>query len=288
MPDGTSFRVVIPVTDEKMTARLGLVAEPGNGETILPNIVGPITRFNADGRWATRRELPKERRYIRTVSWRWTTWDGDEHEDYRDIYRDCYPRNLIPPPSIELTYVEQDSANYIVSPTLTRAPGDAASAMHVINMFLELFHACEIATADLADLSPPVLRQVNWKLLPAGIYPWDKVDEHVAHAVLRMKDDAKGLILGRQEMLKSLGPDECWVGEGGFDDYMAYVFKSKELVVLESLRRDNALYIFTGDWRPVSRLTKAQILQNDLHHGRVVHSKGWQARLASYFNKRAA
>lgn len=286
--DGTSFRVIFPVTDEKMISRLGFTSEPGNGETILPNIVGPITRFNADGRWLTRRDLPKGRRYIRTVSWRWTTWDGDEHEDYRDIYRDCYPRELIAPPSVELTYLEKDGAGFIVSPEQIKSLDTTTSSLHVVNLFLELFHTCEIATADLAALSPPILRQANWKLLPAGAYPWDKVDEHVQHAVQRMNGDARGMILGRQEMLKSLEPDECWVGEGGFDDYMAYVFKAQGLVVLECLQRDNALYLFTGDWRPVSRLTKAQILQNDLHHARIVHSKGWQARLASHFKKRAA
>lgn len=288
IPDGTVLRVVAHVTDDKMTERIGLGSDPGTGETILPAIVGPVTRFNSEGRWIVRKDLPKEVRYIRTVSWSWTEWNGDEHEDFRDIYRECYQRDIVPPPSVELTYVETEAGRFIVSPSIERDADSADLALHTINVFLELFRSCEIASNDLSALEAPVVKHANWRLLPAGQYPWDRVDDHVGYALKRVSDGVRDVILDRQHTLKSLKPDECWVGEGGFDDYMAYVFHSHGLVVLESLRRDNAIYLFKGDWRPVSRLTKAQIIQNGLHHARIVHTKDWKGKLASYFRKRAA
>lgn len=288
IPNGTMFRVVARVADDKMTERIGLGSAPGNGETILPAIVGPITRFNSEGRWIVRKDLPKETRYIRTVSWSWTDWSGDEHEDFRDIYRECYQRERVLPPSVELTFVATEAGSFIVSPSMENGAESAYLALHTINVFLELFRSCEIASDDLSALEAYVVKHANWKLLPAGQYPWDKVDEHVGHALKRVGESVRDVIVDRQHMLKSLKPDECWVGEGGFDDYMAYVFHSHGLVVLESLRRDNAIYLFNGDWRPVSRLTKAQIIQDGLHHARIVHTKGWKGKLASYFHKRAA
>lgn len=285
---GQSFRVAIRVEDAKMTERLGLGSDPGSGETILPAIVGPITRFNAEGRWQALKDLPKETRYIRTIWWRWTTWDGDEHEEFKDVFRECYQRDLIPPPAVELSYIESGEGNFIISSVLERRSEQAELTLHTINVFLELYRTCEIVSADLQQIELPEVKKANWRLLPPGEYPWDKVDDHVGHAVRRLSERTAGVILDRKEMLKSLRPDECWVGEGGFEDYMVYVFNSHELIVMESLRRDNALYIFTGDWRPVSKLSKAQIIQNGLHLARIIHTKDWKGKLISYFKRRAA
>ena len=288
VPPGGSFRAIFELNGDEALALIGLSADVGNGESILPKIVGPISRYNADGRWIIRKDLPREKRYIRTVRWSWKTWSGEEHDEFRDIHRECYQRELDAPPAIELTYMTHESKRLIVSPAMNRTADQDATALHTINLFLELFQSCEIVSDDLRHFAPPALRQANWKLLPAGQYPWERIAAHVGHAVGRMSEAARSVILDRQKTLEALNPDECWVGEGGFDDYMAYVFNHDGLIVLESLRRDNAIYVFKGDWRPVSRLTKAQIIQADLYHARIVHSDGWKGRLAQIFTKRAA
>ena len=171
IPSGTMLRIAANVVDEKMITRIGLASDPGSGETILPLIVGPITRFNSEGRWIVRKDLPKEIRYVRTVSWSWTTWDGDEHEDFRDIYRECYQRDLIPPPAVELTYVATEAGNFIVSPPVERSTDNAHLTLHIINLFLELFCSCEVVSDDLSALEAPVIKHANWKLLPAVNIP---------------------------------------------------------------------------------------------------------------------
>jgi hypothetical protein len=52
-------------------------------------------------------------------------------------------------------------------------------------------------------------------------------------------------------------------------------------VVLESVRKDNAIYVFGSDWQPLSQLPKAEILKGALHLARVVHAKGWKPKLAA-------
>jgi hypothetical protein len=243
-----------------------------------------VSRFNAHGRWNVHRDLPKEPRNIRTVWWRWEQWVGrgatEEHQDFKDIYRDCYPRDHIPPPGLELTYLEPDDGPLIVSPELVNDPPHAETNKHCINLMLEVFGSCEVVTADLARITPTAVRKANWRLLPPGRYPWSRLHEHIDTATRRHGEKVRRVIWDRQETLKSYGPDELFVGEGGFEEYLAYVFPARNMVVLESVRRDNAIYVFGLDWQRVSQLTKAEVLSHGFHRARIIHSSGWKTQLA--------
>ncbi|MGE3147785.1 MAG: hypothetical protein AB7K04_01840 [Pseudorhodoplanes sp.] len=286
VPAGASFRIAVAITTDLALRleRAGFPPTPQAGATILPATIGPVSRFNAEGGWNVRRDLPKESRYVRTVWWRWRQWAGrhryEDHEDTRDIYRDCYPRERIDPPSAELTWIERDSRSYVVSEVLTHIPENAARARHVINLFLELFGTCEVLLADLARLPDLAIRKVNWRMLPPGEYPWERLAEHIRGVMKGASADALRVIEDRQTTIKAHGPDEMYVGEGGFSDYIAYRFRPRGLTVMESVRRDNAIYVFGDEWERVSRLTKAQVLSSRHHKARVIHAKGWKARLA--------
>ena len=45
---------------------------------------------------------------------------------------------------------------------------------------------------------------------------------------------------------------------------------------------DNATYIFDHNWEQVSRMTKAQILQGDLHLDRIIHAGNWTERIEGF------
>jgi hypothetical protein len=258
LPANASFRVVTDIGDDAALAlaRVGLGASPTSGDTVLPRMIGPVSRFNAVGREKVRRDQAKENRYVRTVRWRWRQWAGryryEDHEDFRDQYRDCFPREQVPPPSVELTYVEQSGQGLIVSPVLTHRKADAELNKHIVNLMLELFGACEVVGTDLARVTVPKIKKANWRLLPPGEYPWERLKTHIDHAVARAGNDAQAVIWDRQQTLRSFAPDEIYVGQGGFNDYLAYVFRSRKVVVLESVRMDNAIYVFGLDWQGVS------------------------------------
>lgn len=279
--DGQAFRVVATLS-ESLYERVGLPRTPSAGDTVLPRVVGPATRYNARGRWIVRRDLPKEPRYIRTVSWKWTQWAGreqTEHEDFRDIYRDCYPRDFVRPPGVELTVISIDDALHVATPELKKIDAETDDNRHCVNLLLEIFGSCELVTADMHPMKLPIIRRANWRMLPPGDFPWDKVEDHVDAAVGKRSDDTKRVIWDRQTTIKSFGPDEIFVGEAGFDDYLAYIFKSRGLVVLESIRKDNAIYVFGLDWKRVSQLSKGEILGGGLQTARIIHAKGWKSQL---------
>ena len=280
------IRVVIDI-DEAVRTRLpalGWVTHPATGDTILPAAVGPVSRFNAEGRWVALRDQPKESRYIGTVRWKWTTWAGrdrtEEHEDDRDIYRQCYPRDLIPPPAFELTFVEMVGKGWIVSRAFRNVPEDHAGIRHAVNLFLELFRSCDLVGADMKQTGDVPIRHVNWRLLPPGEYPWDRLGEHLGKMLQGRPERTASVIMDRQETIKSFGPVELHVGTGGFRDYIAYLFPAKGLVVLESVQRDNAIYVFGQNWQGVSRLSKAEVIAGKRQIARIVHSSGWKESLA--------
>jgi len=294
LPAGVAFRPIVEIGD-KLMARLpalGFPAAPENGHTVLPAPVGPVSRFNADGRWTVHRDEPKEQRYIRTVSWRWKQWAGrnqtDEREEFRDINRDCYPRSLVPPPGIEVTYLEVDGKRLMVAPLLKNEPGQVEAIGHAINLLLELAGECQLVREDFTAFTPPLLRRVNWTMLPPGAHPWDRIAAHLREVLRRSSDNTQRVILDRQATIMEHQPDEQYVGLGGFSDYIAYVFKDRGMVVLESIRRDNAIYFFGDGWERFARLTKAEVLGGQLHRSRIVHSKGWKERLAAALGTRAA
>ena len=264
---------------ETRLAAIDFAGTPIDGDTILPAVLGPVSRFNAEGRWIVHRNQPKEPRYIRTTFWQWQTWDGEQHEDFKDIYRDCYPRELLKPPSVQLTYRVLPGRRLLVSPLLVNQAESRDHNKHVINLFLELFGSCVLAGEDLAI--PPTIRtrQVNWRFLPPGRYPWDNLKDHLNKMLRATASGTHLVIMDRQETITRYAPDELYVGKGGFADYIAYVFKSRGLVIMESIRRDNALYAFGEAWEQCSKLTKAEVINNRLHRERIIHTAGWKARL---------
>jgi hypothetical protein len=286
IPAGADFRVACELAEDapaKM-ARAGFSAGAQDGDTILPAIRGRVSRFNAEGSWVVRRDQPKEERYIRTVSWKWREYRGrgdyEEMEDFRDIYRMCYPRESVPAPAVEVTLVTVEGRRFIVSPVLTNDAAHHENARHTINLFLELFGECDVVTVGLQAFAPPAQRRVNWVILPPGEHPWDRVGDHIREVVRGIAERSSAVILDRATTISGYGPASVYQGVAGFSDYLAYDFPARGVVILESIRRDNALYVLGEDWIAASQRTKAEIINQNIHQGRIIHTEGWKERLA--------
>ena len=277
------IRIIVEAEGAHNLSSIGFSSSPVDGETVLPAVCGKVSEFNSDGKYVIRRDLPKEYRYVTTVEWTWEQWDGYNKTktvtEERDIYRDCYQRDFIPPPSEELTWIESDESPLIISREFLVENIDKDSFKHLINLFLELFGECEIRRSDLSSFTHSNVSKVNWHLLPPGKYPWDQVLSHTRDLVRNRDPRYSKVILGRQDFIIKYQPDEIFVGNGGFRAYMAYVFEEKETVILESILTDNATYVFGKDWEDVAIFTKAEVLSGGLHKERIIHSKGWRDRI---------
>lgn len=259
--------------------RVGFTSRPKMGDTILPAEIGPISSFNSQGREEPDKSQPKETRVIGQRIWRWTEFHGRsrvEQERTVDITRECYPRIFTPPPGVEMQVLDVAGKLRLVSSVGKNASDE--DLKHAINLYLELFGECHV-TDDPSGVPIVTPKRVNWRLLPQGSTPWARAKGAVTARITDRSDDAQRIIIDRQEFVCSLNPDDVYVGQGGFADYLAYVFPSKKLVVLESLTAGNAIYIFDRNWKAFSHLTKREILANNLHKLRIIHATGWKSDL---------
>jgi len=263
--------------------KMGFTKELRAGDTILPSPkTGRFCRYNAEGKTTIHRNQEKETAY-RTVEWHWLEWHGKEQveqSDFRDVPYQRYPRSLIPPTSIELKFdVNEKSQSFLVSPIFEYRPENFDPIQISINMFLEIFGFCEIFTGDLMAINKTPVRRVNWEILPPGQYPWEKIHQLLKPIIDEAKPGNRPVITNRLETISSYTPDWYIIGHGGFRGYIIHGFPEKGLFVLESMFYGNATYVFGRLWEDLSKLTKAEIINEDFQLDRIIHVKGWHTKI---------
>ncbi len=252
------------------------------GATVLPKVVGPISRFNAEGKEKVLRHLAKETMY-RQVEWHWVEFHGKERveeQGIKDVPYKRYPREFIPPPAVELSVTTDDAGQlYIVGSKTACLPENEDSLRHEINLFLELFGECEILKGNLTAFVPSSLRRLNWEILPKGKLPWERIAKAAKPTVERARKGSRPAIWARLETLNVYQPDFHAVGQAGFGGYIVFGFEELGIYILESKNYGNATYVFKSNWETLSQMTKAEILNQDLHYARLVHRTSWAEQL---------
>ena len=262
--------------------KIGFPTAAGIGDAVLPTGIGPVTRFNAEGGEIVHRDKPMETAY-RTREWTWQEWHGqftEENSKFVDVPYQRYPRTKIPPPSIELKIaVTADGQRVLVAPPMTFNGDDDGRLLHVVNLFLEVVGFCQVFTSDLGEIIKAPLRRLNWKLLPSGHRTWKQLRPDVLSVIKRAKEGNQPVIEFRFETINSYSPDFVAIGQAGFAGYVVFGFTSRNLYVFESIYTGNATYLFGDQWENLSKLTKMQVLENNLHQRRVLHRVDWPVRI---------
>lgn len=267
---------------------MGFSAAPDVGETILPAAIGPVGRFNAEGSYKKHKDQPKETAY-RQAEWKWREfrgrYDTEEMSKIVEIPYERYPRTFLPPPSVELSVKELEGGETVlVSPTIEFVEDRDAELVHTINLFLELFGECELFRQDLTPVVEPKLVRLNWEVLPKGKLPWAQLQRHLRPVIERQPEGNRVVIDKRHEAISAFDPEFVAIGQGGFDGYVIFGFPSKSLYILESTQVNNATYVLDRDWEELSNMTKAELLNNDLHKERLIHRENWFVALNRVLN----
>ena len=284
--EGTKVIVGLVVGTEikNILIKIGFTESLSEGETILPpSDIGPICRFNSEGKFIIHKDQPMETAY-RQVEWTWEQWAGYHNTETQtrivDVPYKRYPRTLVPPPSIELSIVQNKDGNkYVIVPEQKLNFGNPDSLTHTINIFLEIFGYCEILSESLEGYAIKNLRRLNWKILPPGKWPWGKIKEEVSPIVQKTTQQNQIVIKYRLKIITSYIPDFVAIGHAGFYGYLIFGFPKKNLYALESVFTGNATYIFEEKWEDLSKLTKAEILQEKLQKDRIIHREKWERHI---------
>lgn len=282
---GDAVFVGIPVVDVAAgrLAQVGLPDPPSIGATVLPpSDLGPVSLFNAEGRYNIRRDQPMETA-CRQVEWHWTEWHGPdpvEQSDVVDVPYKRYPREFIPPPSIELCVRNSARGQLLITAgPFTYSPGDTALLTHVTNLILEAFGECEFYDANLMPPITAPVRRLNWEILPAGRYPWERLEPHLRSLVHQSAEGNQPVIGWRLQHIAASNPEFVAIGKAGFHGYVVFGFPDHNVFILESIFYGNATYVFGEDWEHLSQRSKAEILAGGLQRDRIIHRKGWDRQL---------
>ncbi len=286
LPEGTKIIPGLAISNEMkdILLKIGFTKDLNEGETVLPpSDFGPICRFNAEGKYIKHKDQPMETVY-RQVEWTWEQWAGywgtETHSKIVDVPYKRYPRTLIPPPSVELSIVQNsEGQKYIVAPECELNFQKPDSLLHSINIFLEIFGRCEILSENLEGYIIKNLKRLNWKILPPGRWPWEKVEKEVSPLVKKTSEQNQIVIRYRLKTITAFSPEFVAIGQAGFSGYLIFGFPQKNLYVLESLYSGNATYVFEEDWEELSKLTKAEILQGNLQKDRIIHRENWESHI---------
>lgn len=283
--DGRNVYIAHALPNQQKSESIGFTANQSLGEEVLPRIVGAITRFNANGKSVPDKTVPKETAY-RQVSWTWKKWAGrgetEEITETREIEYQRYQRIFTPPTSIELKIVENlQGEKLIVSPMLSLQNSNKDQVVHCINLFLELFGLCEIVDDSLNTIVKSTSIKLNWSLLPQGEQPWGTLGPQI-FSVIKIGKGNSAVVEGRLELVNSKKPDFVAVGRAGFQGYVIFGFTSRDIYILESSQCNNATYVLNNNWQHLSQLTKAEILDGNLHQARVIHRRNWAAEILRY------
>lgn len=279
---GTELLLVAPLKDVAIErlGQVGFSASLSAGEKVLPAILGPVSRFNAEGSFIRHRDKPKETFY-RQREHHYKQWHGRDRVDATKIVAaryQRYPRTPIAPYAVELSLVELPDGSIAVatSETITLDLQHPKKLLHSINLMLELFGFCDVVDKHLVPTGVVPTISLNWQVLPPGEMPWVVLEPSLRRVLAHQKERTRPVVEHRLKEINRYRPKFVAVGHGGFTGYIVFGFPESNLYILECTRYGNATYIFENNWKEISRLTKAEILSNDYHKARIIHQSHWE------------
>lgn len=262
--------------DSKLRA-FGFKESDENGTSILPCSVNRYAKRNAEPFFTIDKSLPLEN-YTQTVYWTRYEWAGRDQRnpvtDFSYINKKRYHRNYFAPYSVYFTLVRDGDKSYIVSDAIPYSEENQNKLLNTVNMLLGFFGECTVDFAEQESLTKRVV--VNWDILPKGEYPWSTVKETLGDLTKGHTKTRTEMMLRNCEAIYAKQPDFVAYGRSGFKGYVVFGFTRRNLYILESVVPNNATYVLENDWEAISQLSKAEILSQELHKERIIHSENWQ------------
>lgn len=270
-----------PVEEHSATLlQMGFSKGLPEGESLLPaSSFGPTCRKNSEGWTEVHKDRPMETCYA-PIIWRWKEWGGREREEMRFRPYKRYPRTEHPPLGIDLVIrLKTDGSKVAVLDFISEIQDNQQRIIDCINLLVEIFGECHLFTENLDSIIQGEIKRLNWRILPLGVRQWDKLKEELRPILAHQPKGTREVIENRLETINHFAPPFVAIGEGGFLGYIVFEFPKKNMYVLESAYFGNATYILGENWEHLSRLSKLELLSQNLHKARIVHRQGWHAEV---------
>lgn len=281
LTEGQSFIIGIrnPIERQSTLAAMGFSFPLAFGDTVLPApLFGPISRFNAEGKYIPLRNQPKEIAY-REIVWRWKQWVGrgetEEKEENKFVGYERFPRRFMPAPAIELTIrARTDGSSVLVTESIVFTEDNHDEIRNRVNLLLEIFRECEIFHENLEEIIHVPVRRLQWRVLPEGQREWSNLTQTLEPIINSQRHNHE-ILWNRFHTIVAYEPSFVAVGHGGFYGYVVFGFRDRGVYVLESIFSGNATYVFGENWEAISQLSKIEVLRENLCLHRFIHVDGW-------------
>lgn len=158
-------------------------------------------------------------------------------------------------------------------------------ATNTANVLREVLGGFEILGKGLSSWVSAPIRHLHWQLLPQGKNPWESAKPTLEKMIEHASIGNRAVLRARLTAVGEKKPDFVAIGIGGFERYTVFGFVKQELCVLECPQVNNATYVLPMEsWETVSQMTKAQILDSQVHKARIVHRRSWFDNLDKILN----
>lgn len=283
LEENEEFYIAVPLHEsyEDVLEKYGYEMSKKKSELWIPLPLKKTTNENINGSWVINKELPKiEREFER--EYHVVDWHGNDH--YGTCYhtRMCYQRTPIKAEEIAFS----NENDVLFSPLYKNSDTEMNTVKVAINILLEIFGQCEIWRKSKTPILPLAKQKiVSWEILGSGETDKDKLKEYVDKTIEVLPKKQRSIIKNRHEFFGMQKPDFCVLGSQNFWGYVVYGFTSKNLYFFECNRPDNATYVFKGDWKKASQLTKTEILNDHLQDERIFHTTNWKENICHKLSK---
>ncbi|XHX80648.1 MAG: hypothetical protein RBJ76_12175 [Stenomitos frigidus ULC029] len=128
------------------------------------------------------------------------------------------------------------------------------------------------------------IRRLSFELLPPGSWNIDDVIAYYRREAQNFPTElvSRAIEWQRLVQIKSLRPEECYVGTNLWLGYVVFAFRYTEKVVLECPVEGNATYVLSKNWKYMVRQTKQELRRKyATQYVKVVHRGSWLDRVRS-------
>lgn len=253
------------------------------GMSIFPTpILGVMSKRNSIGEYISEKDKPKETAY-RAQEWSMKDWGGHEHTGTSYVPYQRYPRKFIEPKEFKLIITETENEEKIlkINKVFQNNENDYQDILFGANLILEIIGVVETFKLDDNNKIKETdnIETVNWEILPAGERIWESFNGKQKNLLSKSE---KTLIKERFDFINKFEPDSRKKGVGGYTGYLIFEFKNKNIFIFDSIIYGDATYIFEDNWEYVSKLTKKEIIAQDLAKDRIIHNRLWESRISKY------
>lgn len=255
---------------ERLAAQLGLK----EGVLCVPAIINRFFKENVVGRI----EIDKSQKETITysVTFLAPSWGNNGyHLVTQTRTRERYKRIRHAPFELSLTFkTEADGSVTIFSEDIALT-GDGLDRVGLaINMFHSIarwgWHVGEKPVKEPLKKDP-----LMFEILPPGVWPRNGL-----MATGPTQSGRARYLRENEKTIVAYGPNRAAIGLQTLQGYCAYIFESKDLVVLENEYYGNATYVIELEaWEETAKLTKYQVYSGSRLIERVIHDDNWKTAI---------